>query len=392
MKQSFLSVCIACGCYSSLALAAPDVNPDPAASVVYLRQSCEIANSDSGESPLENCFEDTASLKTWVYSRPDLSAKLMIDIGPGVFGPFKCESGDSLNNQGGDLTFRGAGVGKTVMQNTMGAAGAVELRACRNAQWAFESMTVKGAYGVVWIGRGQSNSIWTNVSIEGSSSSWYEQADAGAGVCEPGRGGRHMFFASRLLTTSGVGTGGFLNRCGDDWFWGSEITVDLSETGQQFSAIWSQGEGNRVHLYGTNVRIRVPESTSAASGTLTGFNVQDGAELHAHGVGLDVEATPGWAAVALRATNGAQIHANETSYFFGDTTGVAIQRILNTNAHVHAPFNWGPHPNVPAILSEDGADTAVVTTGTSDNHPHMVVYDSSCSSGWYDIVDRACMP
>ena len=59
---------------------------------------------------------------------------------------------------------------------------------------------------------------------------------------------------------------------------------------------------------------------------------------------------------------------------------------------MHAPYQWEPHPTPPVILSENGADIAVVTSGTSDSHPHMLVYDNSCTSKWYDMVDKACRP
>jgi hypothetical protein len=253
-------------------------------------------------------------------------------------------------------------------------------------------MTIKGSYAVTWIGGGESN--WTNVHLDGYNSSWYEVADTSGGICEPGDGGKHMFFSSRL-TAKGAGIPvGFYNHCGDDWFWGSEISAEPAIGGTGGAGIHSQGTGNRTHLYGSNVRVELPAGATASSGTLTGMDVSDGAELHSHGVGIDVIAKSGWTVTALNASNNGEIHAFESSYFFGlSTSGIAIQRIVNNGGHVHAPFLWGAHLTPPAIQSVDGADTAIVTSGTSDNHPHMVVYDSSCTtSKWYDMTDKACRP
>lgn len=374
---------------SSLAWATPDPNPDPNASVVYLRTSCDVANSDTGESPVENCFEDMQLLHDWIYGRANPSAKLLIDIGPGQFGGFSCSSGDAVGNVGGDLTFRGAGVGKTVLQ---GFLAGVSHEGCVGTKWAFENMTSTGIYGVVWVGRSGGETIWTNVLLQGGNGSWYEQADHGTGACSPGQGGKHLFFSSRLAS-GGFNQTGFINRCGDDWFWGSEISVVPVTGSPGGGAIISDGTGNRMHLYGSNVRVELPADATASSGTLTAINVSNGAELHSHGVGIDIVAKTGWTAIALKAANTGEIHAFESSYFFGlSTTGITIRRIVNNGGHVHAPFLWAQHPTPPAIQSVDGADTAIVTSGTSDNHPHMVVYDSSCTSKWYDTTDKACRP
>lgn len=372
------------------AWATPDPNPDLNATVVYLRTSCDVANSDVGESPMENCFENMGMLHDWIYARANPSAKLLIDVGPGQFDGFGCHVGDAVGNVGGDLTFRGAGVGKTILSSFFG----ISNESCVGTKWAFENMTIQGqGYGVVWVGRTGGETIWTNVLIQGNNGSWYEQADHGAAVCNPGQGGKHLFFSSRL-TSAGFNQAGFINRCGDDWFWGSEISVIPNVDSPGGSAILSEGSGNRMHLYGSNVRVELATNATPSSGILTAMNVFNGAELHSHGVGIDVVAKAGWTAIALKATNTGEIHAFESSYFFGlSTAGITVQRILNNGGHVHAPFLWAQHPTPPVIQSMDGADTAIVTSGTLDNHPHMVVYDSSCTtSKWYDMTDKACRP
>ncbi len=383
-------LCIALGLLSPQAVwAAPDPSPDPNASVVYLRTSCHIANSDPGESPMENCFESMTALKPWIYGRANPSAKLLIDIGPGQWS-FSCNLGDSPGNVGGELTFRGAGVDKTVFGAGPGSGvwSGVSHAHCAGSKWAFESLTIKGIYAVVWFGRGEST--WTNVVFEGGNAAWYDASGISGAACANGSQGTHRFFSSRFSVASSGGGFAFLNHCGDNWFWGSEILFTPSP-GQSGAAIVSGGAGNRMHLYGSNVRAEA-HANAGATGSLGAINVSDSGELHAHGVGIDVIGKAGWTLTALSAATGGEIHANESSYFIRPSSGATIHRIANSGGHVHAPYQWEPHPTPPAIQSETGADTTVVTGGTSDSHPHMLVYDNSCASKWYDMVDKACRP
>lgn len=372
------------GIYSSLlatsiAWASPDTTPDPNASVVYLRTSCDVANSGAGESPVENCFEDMAALNSWIYTRPVPSAKLLVEVGPGEFGGFSCNIEDSTT--GGDLTFRGAGVGKTQI-------GGVSHGVCNGTKWVFENLTIKAIYAVLWFGRGETT--WTNVVFEGLNTAWYDAVGNSGNACALGRQGTHRFFSSRFVTSSSQGNFVFLNACGDNWFWGSEF-VFTPAPGSSGSAILSKGSGNRMHLYGSNVRAEA-HANAGATGNLTAITVQDGAELHSHGVGIDVVGKPGWTLTFLDASAGGEIHANASSYFMQPSSGATVRRIVNNGGHVHAPYLWETHPTPPAIQSVTGADIAVVTSATSDNHPHMVIYDSGCTSNWYDMVDKACRP
>lgn len=361
---------------SSPASAAPDPSPDPNATVVYLRTSCDVANL-----PLKNCFEDMTNLQTWIYARANPSSKLLIEMGPGQFGVFRCPG-----TVGGELTFSGAGVGKTIIGKPTTAI-AVANGYCTAAKWAFENLTIMGSYAVAWTGGGETS--WSNTSIEGA---WYEGLNPSTGdVCPAGQQGTHRFFSSRVVVKSGPAAETFLNVCGDDWLWGSEILY-TNVTQPSGTAIYSEGAGNRIHLYGSNVRAELP-ANAGATGTLTGITVLDSAEVHSHGVGIDVVAKAGWTATALNASSSGEIHAFESSYFFGSsTTGITIQRIVNNGGHVHAPFQWAPHSAPPTIQSVDGADTAIVTSTTSGIHPHMVVYDTTCTSTWYDMTDKICRP
>lgn len=376
-----------------ISAAAPDPTPDPNATVIYLRTSCNVANVDgAGEGTMENCFENMTGalgVTKWIYARTNPQA-LLIDIGPGTFGGFTC----SLK-PGGELSFRGAGIDKTII------AG-ITNNACSNANWGFSDLTVKvegTANAVQWLDAG--NSSWNNVVLESAGgTSWYDAGgssnSASGGLsdqpCDPGEQGTHRFFAVRFITdaaTNGVegGSGGFLSRCGDDWLWGSEILFTLAAGGTG-SAIVSNGPASRIHLYGSNVRAEA--ASAATSGEVTALLVMNHAEVHSHGVGIDVIANPGMIATAINASSLSEVHAFESSYFMPPAAGLTLRRVVDGGAqHIHAPFAWAQHPEAPVIQSVSGADTTVVTN-TTDGHPHMLIYDTTCSSNWLDMMTKTC--
>lgn len=368
---------------------APDPSPDPLATVVYLRTSCIINLVDgAGEGTIENCFENMNLLKNWIYARAN-PQKLLVDIGPGTFLPFICSK-----VPGGEISFRGAGAGKTII-NTIRNYG------CTNAQWTFSDLTVKGTVNqnaIEWLAAG--NSSWSNVVLEADGgTSWY---DAGGSKsdgtsdrpCAVNEEGTHRFHSVRFITRAATnqaqgGSVGFLNRCGDNWLWGSEI-VFTPAPGGTGSAIVSEGPASRTHLYGSNVRAEA--HPTASSGGVTALYIRDGAEIHSHGVGIDVVANPGMMATAIDRALGGEVHAFESSYFMPAQAGVTIRRIVDDGSlgHIHAPFHWAQHTEAPKVTSITGADTAVVINKT-DGHPHMLIYDTKCTtSPWFDMRTNAC--
>lgn len=384
----------------TLAHSAPDPSPDPNATTIYLRTSCTIANVDgAGEGTMENCFESMAGqlgVTKWIYARAN-PQKLLVDIGPGTFGTFSCSM-----TSAGELSFRGAGSDKTVING-------VGNRACSNANWTFSDLTVRGTPGttsnhaVIWLDAGTSS--WNNVILEatGTGASWYDaggssNSAAGGlsdGQCLEGEQGTHRFFSVRFITHAASSTGaqgegsfGFLNRCGDNWLWGSEI-VFTPTPGGTGTAVSSEGPASRMHLYGSNIRAEA--DSTATSGGITAFHVRDGAEIHSHGVGIDVVANPGMTATALNVANGGEMHAFESSYFMPVQADVTVRRIVNDGGtgHIHAPFHWAQHAEAPVVTSVTGADTTIVTN-TTDGHPHMLIYDTACASSWFDIMTKGC--
>lgn len=385
LKQLCLSALIVA---PTMSYGAPDPSPDPLATTVYLRTSCTIGLVDgAGEGSLENCFENMSLLKNWIFARAN-PQKLLVDIGPGTFTPFNSPS-NCAELPGSDLSFRGAGAGKTIISS-------IKNYGCSNAQWMFSDLTVKATGNAVeWLAAG--NSSWRNVVMESDSgTSWYDAGGVNGGdqPCAANEQGTHRFHSVRFITHAATlqvqgGSVGFLNRCGDDWLWGSEI-VFTPVPGGTGSAIVSEGPASRIHLYGSNVRAEA--HPTASSGGVTALYIRDGAEIHSHGVGIDVVANPGMTATALNVANGGEVHAFESSYFMPPQAGVTIRRIINAGGagHIHAPFHWAQHVEAPVVASITGADTAVVINKI-DGHPHMLIYDTKCiTSPWFDMRTNAC--
>lgn len=396
LKAQLTTLLLGSAMFSIHGHCAPDSYPDPNATTVYLRKSCAIAKAGAAgleTTTLENCFETTPSLKNWIYTNSTNSEALLIDVGPGSFGPFVC-SGVS----GGRLSFRGSGAGKTIFS-------VIKNYQCADADWSFSDLTVSPAGNenvVEWLAAGTSS--WRNVVLEGKGgTSWYDAGGSngnGDQPCLDGEQGIHRFHSVRFITHAATkltqgGLTGFLNRCGDNWLWGSEIvfTPDPASQIGDGSAIVSEGTGSKIHVYGGNIRAEA--ASSAASGEIRALYVRDGAEVHTHGIGIDVVANPGMTATALDAGTNGEIHANESSYFMPSQTGVVLRRVINDGtAHIHAPFNWGPHLEAPNITSVTGADTAIVTN-TTDGRPRMVIYQSNCNGNgggknWFDPISNTC--
>lgn len=359
---------------------------DPAASVVMLRKSC----NDGAGGTLNNCFTATNTLLDWVWNtrNPTATAPLLIDIGPGTFGSLSCPLGK------GFVTFHGSGRGRTIFSGAstpLDSGGRFE--GCN--QLVFEHLTISGRFiGVIWAGGGSSN--WTDVEMLGSYSAWYDSVDLTSGNPCPGREGTHRIFGSTMkVTTTGGEIGGgklFLNSCGKNWIYASELLLDApatSPSSSEFPGIISAGIGNEVHLYGSNLRLFSGAGSTLQS--MTAIAASNGAEVHVHGTGIDVIATKPINVIALSAGSGGMVHANESAYNMQTGAGGTITRIVNSGGHVNAPYIWEHIPTAP-LISLTGADMTTVTTGTSDGHPHLVIYDTSCISKWYDVVDRACRP
>lgn len=357
---------------------------DPTASVVLLRQSC----NDGAGGTLNNCFIQSSAMLDWVWNvrNPSSTAPLMVEIGPGTYGPLSCPANK------GFVTFRGAGRGRTIFSATASplAVGGT-FQACN--QLAFEHLTISGRFiGVVWANKGSSS--WTDVEMLGSYSAWYDSVDQTSGSPCPGREGTHKFFGSTLKVTTQPGAIGggkvFVNSCGKNWLWGSELVLDATTPNNdtQFPGISSGGVGNEVHLYGSNLRL--VSGNGSALQSMTAISVSDGAQVHVHGTGIDVIATTAVNVIALAAESGGTIHASESAFVLETGAGGTKTRIKNGGGHVHSPYLWPGHDTPPDITSQDGADVAVVTS--VGKTPSFVIYSTACASKWYNVGANACRP
>jgi hypothetical protein len=358
---------------SSLSAFATPVN------TIYLRKNCT-----EGGVTVSGCYTTLANLNTAITTiNPNATKQLLIDVGPGTFsGTFRCAN---VSN----VTLRGSGRTNTVL-GSLGAMNNFQLTNCNNLN--VSSLKILGTYYLIqWTGTGVTT--WTDVEVSGAGIGWYDDT---AVACTPAAT-KHYWYSSKFdvhpfLTQSAT----YVANCGSHWFYGSEL-VSTSETlagiaypSAGTNEVIRAASGSEVHVYGSVMRILAPLNTT---GSINRFNIVSatgGAMVHIHGTGIDAESAFALNVVALTAGSGGEIHANESSYNL-KTAGGTITRVLkaDTTAHIHAPYFWETHAEVPAIVSVNGYDTAMVTN-TTDGYPHMVVYSTACASSWYDMTVRVC--
>lgn len=358
--------------FSSSVFAVIDNN----ASAVQLRTSCTEAGV-----ALNNCFTTMNSLVTWISNtrQPSANNSLVVNIGPGIFGAFTCTNG-------GYTSLRGSGREATVIR---GVAFNMAINVSNCTGMEFSNLKVEGTrYGyITWSGGG--TSVWNQVDVLGHARAWDEQS------CAAVRG-THYWFGSRVASHDAFSINATYNAsCDESWFFGSEIRSyndglydndTINYAANTPMALNASGVGE-IHVYGSVVRVDATRA-QAVSGTMVAANVLSGGKIHLHGTGIDVLSAANHKISVLVAASNGSIHANVSAYNL--KSGGIIERIANNGGHVHAPYLWEEHPTPPNILSQDGADVAVVTTpgGT----PRMVIYSTACPSKWFDVGANACRP
>ena len=340
---------------------------DNNAAQVLLRSSC----TENGAT-IDNCFDDLNTLNTWIWNTryPSPVTPLNVEVGPGTFtGQFSCTGS-------GFVSIHGAGMGNTVIQNS---SSPISTTQCVNL--VFADMTLKNTGNLFGVRNAGGTTVWHNVEIIGLGYAWFDTP----GGCS-GAPGTHYWFGSRITAeTSAAGsTTAYFNACDHTWFYGSEITAKGSAGNLSTPLVAVGGE---VHVYGSNIRA-LPES-GAVMNKVTAVTATNTAEIHIHGTGIDVISDAANDIVALDASNGGTIHANESSYVMKTGSGTKT-RVLNNGGNIMAPYQWQVDATPPAINSVSGYDT-VIYTSTGDGHPHFAVYDSSCPGDWYDINTSSCL-
>ncbi len=358
---------------------------DAGAAVVKLRTNCT-----EGGVTLNNCFITMSDVVNWITTTriPKASANspLLVEIGPGTFNRLvlTCNATQGFT---GYISFVGAGVSQTTIQHDDFNLPVVQIDSCTHLSFADLRISGLGYNYIVWNGGGISS--WRNVEVDTPARAWVEEQ---CGATK----GSHYWFASRILTREVFTIGdGYNASCDESWFFGSEITVSRTGTGFfNLRPLVASGNGE-IHVYGGVIRALASYQPNSNVGTLRAAVATSGGKIHIHGTGIDQISTFANNIVALSASSGGMIHANASAYNLTTGGSATIKRINKDTdplTHVHAPYLWEEHPNPPNIASVTGADMAMVTSGTSDGHPHLVVYDSTCASKWYDTVDKACRP
>lgn len=362
------------GVFTSLsAFAAIDNN----APTVKLRDTANGGCTEAGAS-LNNCFTTMLALTQWIDStrKPAATTPLLVDIGPGKFiGTFSCQ----ISNYPGYVTLRGAGIRNTTIENPempVNTSGCVQMR--------FSDMTLRNTGSIIGVRNLGGSTFWDNIEIDGYGYAWFDAA--GPGSC--GTPGTHYWFNSKINSRTAFGsTTAYFNACDESWFFASEITSNGNASGALVTPIVAVG--GEVHVYGSVIRALSGSGIAAAE--MAAVKSDGTAHVHVHGTGIDVISTDANNINALSATNGGMIHANASSYNLSTGSGGTVTRINNSGGHVHAPYAWQAHSTPPTIVSQDGADTAVVTSATGGT-PRFVVYSTACSSKWFDVGSNACRP
>lgn len=356
------------------ALAAVDAN----AAMVTLRDPANGGCTVAGVN-INNCFTSLSDLSQWVTAtrKPAAATPLLVDIGPGKFiGSFTCD----VANYPGYVTLRGAGMKNTTLENAqmpVNTLGCVKMH--------FSDMTLRNTGNLFGVRNLGGSTFWQNVEVDGYGYAWFDAPGPGSSCRAPGT---HYWFNSRLTArTAGASTTAYFNACDESWFFGSEITANGDLSGAQVTPIVAVG--GEVHVYGSVIRALA--SSGVATSEMTAVKSDGAAEIHIHGTGIDVISTDTNDVTALLASSGGTIHANVSSYSLRTGSGGTITRISNSGGHVHAPYVWEAHPTPPAIVSQDGADTALLTSATG-GAPRFLVYSVACSSKWFDVGSNACRP
>ncbi len=370
--------------FSTSALAAID----PTADKVSLRTSCTVNNN-----ALDDCFTNWWTLYSWISTTrlPNANGPLEVDIGPGTFGPnvaagftgitVSCNPSKGFT---GYISFVGAGSNQTILtgQGT-GNSSPFNVFSCTNLNFSHLQISSLNTYGAVeWNGGGISH--WDDVQLNGIGRAWYE------GTCGA-TPGEHTWNNSQVTAIAAFDVADtYQASCDESQFYGSDITVEVPSSVTAFTgpgaAVVAVASTGIIHLYGSHLVAQI-DGGGAQSNYVSAALATNGGMIHIHGTGIDVISNDGMNITALAAGSGGMIHAPASAYYMS-TTGIET-RIHNGGGMIMAPYLWPEGATPPAVVSANGSDQVVITA-TSDGHPHLLVYDNTCPSAWYDTVLRVC--
>jgi len=374
-------------------------NVDPAASVVHLRSAC--VEGTAPQVTVDNCFDLTADLSAWITNtrQPTAADPLVVEVGPGSFGDLSLTC-----SNWGHITFNGSGRSTT---NFIHGG----FNSCTGMVFQHLSFGPGGGFAAVnwYTSEEGTSSRWVDVELTGSGYGWYESKVGD--VCTnnvKGDAGTHYWFSSKIAATGGLFSVfklAYRDGCGsENWFFGSELLAEAKSGSTYELSALSQDSMGDTHFYGSVIRAITDIDIAPGGGVfceisnprpLVSAICAGGGSVHLHGTGVDVISNPTNGAVntdiaAIVAGPGSMVHANGSAYNMKIGTSGSLNRIVNNNATVHAPYQWQESTTPPNIISQDGADVAVVTTPAGA--PKFIVYSTNCPSKWHDVGANACLP
>ncbi|MHB8624532.1 MAG: hypothetical protein ACYC9J_15345 [Sulfuricaulis sp.] len=400
--------------FALLILVSPSWANAPAdATVVNLRTTCT-----EGGVQVPNCFTTMSDVDNWLRNvrQAGPTNPALVEIGPGTFGDWNCQSSN--------VTLRGAGRDRTILQETGSDAAITVDTNCTNLN--VQDLTLDGSqalvYGGVRLVKLDAITAWTNVEIIGSRYAWIEDS---LGGCQS-HAGQHSFFSTRITAVGGgIGstTIGYWATCATSWFWGSQITASVV-AGSESNVRALLAIEAEVHLYGSNVRLILPSNVAAvpASGVQNGtalMSATSSSVIHIHGTGLDVDHAGTGRADVLYADSTSHFHANAAGFSIHVTGSGMVNRIDGVGI-VEAPYIWGANvapplstsqSGVQTLASRDGMDSFIetncpLTTTTAcsaganlppaSQYPRLMVYRAECTGTgatqgpWFDTVQSSC--
>lgn len=376
-------------------------NPD--ATIVQLRKDCGI---------LDDCFPTTSEVVSWLdNTRNPNAGPLRIEIGPGRFGAFNC-------NTHNDVSLVGSGPGITILQG--GSAAGIHGFGCFN--FNVQDLTAESIFiSVRWEGDG--SSTWSNVHVLPNSliipglpnfkkENTYGWSEGSCdGISKENRP-VHRWVSSRIVAT---GKTAYLAACSENWFFGTQLVAAGSgfENGLRGITVAAFPSNNtsfpEVHVYGGNIQVVANDTVEfdTLTATVDGQGiiaavVGKRGELHVHGTGIDVIGNNnGNNIAALGVADGGFIHASESAYVMKTGAGGKKYRILNEGGIVKAPYTWEEEiltPGTPALVSDNGKDMVIENVCSNaptctETRPHMMVYTAECTDTggpWFDTTANAC--
>jgi hypothetical protein len=394
-----------------------------AQAVAHLRTSCSGAPTP--------CFTTADSLASWIsYTRlPSESSPLNVEIGPGEFPTGTGLSIICTATDGGYVTFRGAG---RAQSRIVAAPGGFFKAAAtfgfpgfgQCTEIAFQDVTLVGQrYGVIWFGGGRS--FWTNMDIEAgmpgdNNIGWDESA------CSEENLGTHYFFNSRVHVRAQGNTNiGYISRCGETWFYGSEVDVvgQAGLAGNPTMAAVMVHEHGHFQAFGSLLRAQAGEAVPSSwnpdvpglglaairIARVSNGGLAAGGVFHAHGGNIVAKAgaLSGANATSLDVGPDAmKVHTPGSAFVAEAGPSGISRRIFDGGAApgvIESPYDWPASPVPPVGQSLHGSDVFVETDCGSDGNcnaacagseTHIMVHNTALcgTGGWFDTTTGACRP